>query len=98
MHYNDFEKLISRPRLYKYFITCGSNTRKAMVLYRANIRLSQAMFAVLCLFEVVLRNAIDRHYKNTLGAIDRVPREIDHIDSIRYGNLATNLSGISLST
>lgn len=38
-----------------------------MTLYRANIRLSTEIFSTLCLFEVALRNAIDIHYKRTMG-------------------------------
>jgi hypothetical protein len=34
-----------------------------MKLYRANIRLSQKIFSILGVFEIVLRNAIDTHYK-----------------------------------
>jgi hypothetical protein len=35
-----------------------------MRLYRANIRLSQAFLATISIFEVVLRNKIDTHYKH----------------------------------
>lgn len=34
-----------------------------MRLYRANIRISQAFLATLSIFEIVLRNKIDQHYK-----------------------------------
>lgn len=34
-----------------------------MRLYKANIRLSQAFLATISIFEVVLRNKIDNHYK-----------------------------------
>jgi len=67
MLYSDFERLISTPRIAKYLSACGNNTRKAMTLYRANIRLSTEIFSILCLFEIALRNAIDRHYRVTLG-------------------------------
>ncbi len=67
MLYSDFEELISSPRMAKYLIVCGNNTRKAMTLYRANIRLSTEVFSILCLFEVALRNRIDRHYRPKLG-------------------------------
>ena len=67
MLYTDFEELISMPRMTKYLTVCGNNTRKAMTLYRANIRLSNAVFSILCLFEVALRNRIDKHYRLKLG-------------------------------
>ena len=67
MQFTDFERRISIPRMFKYLVAYKHDTRKAMALYRANIRLSQELFAVMCLFEVVLRNAIDMNYRATLG-------------------------------
>lgn len=63
MKYTDFETLISTPRLYRYKVATRNNTKKAMILYRANLRLSHAIFSVLSIFEIVLRNKIDNHYK-----------------------------------
>lgn len=63
MKYTDFEYLMSVPRLSRYLIGCGNQKRKAMTLYRANLRLSQEFFSVLSVFEVVLRNKIDSHYR-----------------------------------
>lgn len=62
MIYSDFEKIITPPRLNRYLVACGNNTRKAMTLYRKNLKLSQEVFTVLSCFEVALRNAIDKHY------------------------------------
>ena len=66
MQYFGFEQLISGPRMAKYLYLC-EDTRLAMTLYRANVRLSTELFSILCLFEVALRNAIDRHYQTTMG-------------------------------
>lgn len=63
MKYIDFEALISPPRCFRYVAACNNDTRKAMTLYRANLRLSQEIFSVLSIFEVVLRNKIDQHYR-----------------------------------
>ncbi|MBN9379935.1 MAG: hypothetical protein J0H74_04180 [Chitinophagaceae bacterium] len=63
MRYGEFEVLISPQRLNRYKSACTNNTRKTLSLYRANIRMSQAFLAVLGIFEVVLRNKIDLHYK-----------------------------------
>jgi hypothetical protein len=67
MQYSDFDRIITVPRMAKYLTACTNDTRKAMTLYRANIRLSTEVFSILCLFEVALRNAIDKHYRGTLG-------------------------------
>jgi len=58
---------MSVPRLARYVIASGENTRKAMTLYRLNLRLSQEMFTVISCFEVALRNGIDRHYTRIIG-------------------------------
>jgi hypothetical protein len=63
MRYAEFEALVSLQRLNRYRIACNYNIRKTLCLYRANIRMSQAFLAVLGIFEVVLRNRIDAHYK-----------------------------------
>ena len=51
----------------RYLAASGGNTRKAMTLYRKNIKLSQELFTVIGCFEIALRNAIDKHYTSTLG-------------------------------
>jgi hypothetical protein len=67
MQFADFERLVSAPRINKYVTACNHDKRKAQALYRANIRLSQELFAVMCIFEIVLRNAIDISYRNSKG-------------------------------
>lgn len=59
MKFNDFEQTMSTERLQKYVIACNGNTRKAMTLYRLNLKASQEMFTIVSCFEVALRNAID---------------------------------------
>jgi len=68
MLYAEFERLISPQRMVRYRAACNYNTRKTLCLYRANIRLSQAFLATLSIFEVVLRNKIDLHYKTRFPA------------------------------
>ena len=52
----------------RYVNACGGNTRKAMTLYRYNLKLSQEVFTVISCYEVGLRNAIDENLSKTLGA------------------------------
>lgn len=62
MKYSEFEELISPERMYRYLAACNRDTRKAMTLYRYNIRLSQELLAVVGCFEVILRNKIDKQF------------------------------------
>lgn len=51
----------------KYLVACGSDTKKAMTLYRYNLELSKEMFAIISCFEVALRNRIDNILTIHLG-------------------------------
>lgn len=67
MNFTDFQKILSPERINRYVEACGSNTRKAMSLYRLNLNLSQEVFTMLSCFEVALRNAIDRELTSRFG-------------------------------
>ena len=64
----------SPARLNRYKAACGGDTRKAMTFYRYNVKLCQKYYAVLNIFEIILRNAIDRHYR----AFFNDPNWIEH--------------------
>ena len=68
MKYKEFENIMSVYRMNRYVTACRGNTKKAMTLYRLNLKLSQEMFTVISCFEVALRNAIDKYYLTTLGS------------------------------
>lgn len=67
MRFSDFEIIMSSKRMMRYVQACNGNTRKAMTLYRYNLRLSQEVFTVISCYEIALRNAIDRNLSKTLG-------------------------------
>ncbi|WP_343702127.1 hypothetical protein [Chitinophaga sp.] len=62
MRYSDFETVMSPHRMARYLNATGGDTKKAMTLYRLNLRASQELFTIISCFEVALRNAIDSHY------------------------------------
>jgi hypothetical protein len=43
----------------RYLIACNAQSKKAMMLYRLNLRLSQQLFTMIRNFEVALRNSVD---------------------------------------
>ena len=59
MNYNAFENFVSKPRLERYLACCAYSQEKAMMLYGANLKVSQAFYPILNLFEIFLRNSID---------------------------------------
>lgn len=66
MRYSEFEKIMSIARMSQYK-TATLNTRKAMTLYRLNLRLSQELFTIICCFEISLRNSINKQCIITIG-------------------------------
>jgi len=67
MIYKEFEQIMSAPRMQRYLNSCNGDSRKAMMLYRINLRLSQELFTVISCFEIAFRNAIDKVYANSFG-------------------------------
>ena len=66
MKYEKYEIALSVPRIGRYRLACKGNKNKALTLYRHNIKLCQKFYGILGVFEVVLRNAINEHFKTKL--------------------------------
>lgn len=67
---------LSSARVAPYLAAAGGNVRSALRLYRWNIELSAAAYQALHLFEVMLRNALDRQLR-AWNATQRVPTAPD---------------------
>lgn len=68
MNYNKLEYFLSQPRLERFLRSTGNSKSKAQQLYRINLRVSQAFYPILNLFEIFLRNSINNqvtsHFAN----------------------------------
>lgn len=62
MDFKTSQELYSIARIGKFERACDGNKLKTMQLYRYNLRLCQRFYGVLNLFEVILRNAVNKHY------------------------------------
>lgn len=67
MEYSQFEHIMSAKRMQRYLDATNGDTRKAMALYRYNLKLSQEVFTFVSCFEVALRNAIDYQLTSVFG-------------------------------
>lgn len=67
MNYRQIEHIVSPERLGRYLHSCNGDKRKAVELYRLNMQLSYNLFAVICYFEVALRNGINDVLKLRMG-------------------------------
>jgi len=63
-----FEKAFSEKRVEKYFRQ--NSDIQAIKHYQNNIELSESFYPCIAVFEVLLRNAIDRELKNLFGRED----------------------------
>lgn len=72
MTYNQdfFEKVFSHKRMERYYSIYPDNFDKAIQHYACNLRLSEAMYIPLSVFEVTLRNAICRELTAHTGRED----------------------------
>ena len=86
MEYLEFERILSAKRMQRYKDAANGDTRKAMALYRYNLRLSQEMFTIVSCFEVALRNAIDGLLVATFSWMGIDSRSmlygLDHVQSV----------------
>lgn len=66
MKYSKLESYVSRPRLQRFLTASGNSKSKAQRLYHVNLKLAQAFYPVLNLFEVFLRNTCNYHITTLL--------------------------------
>ncbi len=59
MEYSKLEYFISQPRIQRFLIAAGNSKSKAQQLYRINLRVSQAFYPILNLFEIFIRNTVN---------------------------------------
>jgi hypothetical protein len=67
MDISKHELYFSVSRIGRYYVACGKDGVKATELYRLNIQLSQALYPLISILEVALRNAIDRELSKYFG-------------------------------
>lgn len=58
MEHSKLEYYLSKPRFHRFLKATGNSSVRAQKLYRINLRVSQAFYPVLNLFEIFLRNSV----------------------------------------
>lgn len=64
MDYTKLEEYLSKPRLDRYLLSCSNSQTRAIKLYAENIKVSQAFYPLMNLFETFLRNKINDNLTN----------------------------------
>jgi hypothetical protein len=65
-----YDKVFSTQRMEKYFNRYPNNDQKAISHYKSNIELSESFYSVLSMFEVALRNSLNRELTEYFGTND----------------------------
>jgi len=65
-----YEKIFSTQRMEKYFNRYPNDDQKAIAHYKSNIELSESFYSVLSMFEVALRNSLNRELAEYFGTSD----------------------------
>jgi len=65
-----YEKTFSTQRMAKYFERYPNDEQKAIAHYRSNIELSESFYPILSIFEVSLRNILNRELTKHFGTND----------------------------
>jgi hypothetical protein len=65
-----FEKIFSTKRMQRYFAAHKGDPDKAILHYRCNIELAEAFYSSIAVFEVALRNALNRELIALAGRND----------------------------
>ena len=60
MNVTKYQLLFSEARFNRYVYACNHDIENAIALYRYNIQASQALYPLISILEVALRNGIDR--------------------------------------
>lgn len=85
---HNFEKVFSTQRMSRYFKRYPSDDQKAIELYQLNIVLSESFYPLLSIFEIALRNSLNRELTLQYG-VDWY-RSISSVSGLR--NLENNLN------
>lgn len=64
MDYHKLEYFFSEARFNRFLMACGGSASKAQKLYGINLKVSQAVYPLLNLFEIFLRNTLNRQITN----------------------------------
>lgn len=70
MKFRTFERYFSEARINRYSYAVGHSKRKAIRLYKANLKVAQAFHPLLGLLEVVLRNRLNEVLTTHFGDPD----------------------------
>jgi hypothetical protein len=79
MKYKNLEEILSKERLNKYLQVTSQDKRRAIRLYKANLKVSQAFLPVFSVFEVVLRNKLDSVLEHYFGDADWILNQKQHL-------------------
>jgi len=89
LDYHKLEYFLSEARLNRFLAACSGSPSKAQNLYAINLKVSQSVYPILNLFEIFLRNAVNRQVVNYFDDADWIINQqngfMNHPDLARSG-------------
>ena len=70
MKYEELCLYLSNPRFERYFIASNLNEKKAILIYKENLKVAQSFYPLISFFEVVLRNKLNHELSNYFSDSD----------------------------
>ena len=70
MKFQDFRQYFSEARVNRYLLATSNSKNRAIKLYKANLKTSQAFHPLIGVFEVILRNRLNDILANHFGDTD----------------------------
>ncbi len=64
MKYEELCLYLSNPRFERYFIASNFNEKRAILIYKENLKVAQSFYPLISFFEVVLRNKLNHELSN----------------------------------
>ena len=64
MKYEELCLYLSNPRFERYFIASNLNEKRAILIYKENLKVAQSFYPLISFFEVVLRNKLNHELSN----------------------------------
>lgn len=90
MDFPKHQQVFSTYRMQKYLQAAGHDQGKALCIYKLNIQLSQALYPLISILEVALRNAIDveliKHFSSNDWLITQRNGFANHVGMVKKDN------------
>jgi hypothetical protein len=95
-NYKKIEKLVSKPRIDRFYIAAGGSHSRAVKIYKLNLKLAAAFHPLLSQFEVILRNKLDDSISHFFNDPDWITKPELKLSKRQNEQIAQTLKKLSI--